>query len=199
MSQSNLRKYLSRIGLPMLSMVMFIGFSDAVSARETSTVIEPSLDISSLEATTSESPVLLTQSVDVISAGGRYTNLQQVLNCPADEASYGSEYDYGYWSGGAWCGQTGEAGYWVWAAPNWDVWGSESGSAQANASSYSAASVGGKYSNLKQVLTCAEDRDSYGTTHDYGYWSGGAWCGQTGEAGYWSWVAPNWYVWGNEN
>lgn len=53
---------------------------------------------------------------------GRYTGLIQVLNCPADRNAYGQFNEYGYWGGGAWCGQTGKAGYWVWVAPNWYVW-----------------------------------------------------------------------------
>lgn len=60
------------------------------------------------------------------------------------------------------------------------------------------ASVHGKYGDLIQVLPCAKDRASYGKFKDYGHWGGGAWCGQTGEAGYWVWVAPKWYVWRNQ-
>lgn len=61
----------------------------------------------------------------------------------------------------------------------------------------SEASVGGKYSGLIQRLTCPADRKSYGEFRDWGYWNGGKWCGQTGKAGYWVWVAPTWYVWQN--
>lgn len=59
---------------------------------------------------------------DATSAYGKYTTLIQTLNCPADKATYGNYMDYGYWGGGAWCGQTGSAGYWVWVFPNWYVW-----------------------------------------------------------------------------
>ncbi len=59
------------------------------------------------------------------------------------------------------------------------------------------ASVGGKYSGLIQRLTCPADRNRYGAFNDYGYWAGGAWCRQQGQAGYWVWVAPTWYVWRN--
>jgi|JI102314DRNA_FD_contig_41_232213_length_1034_multi_4_in_0_out_0_2 hypothetical protein len=55
-------------------------------------------------------------------ANGRYTGLVQVMNCPNDRNAYGQFNEYGYWGGGAWCGQTGKAGYWVWVAPNWYVW-----------------------------------------------------------------------------
>ncbi|MEM6255503.1 MAG: hypothetical protein AAF821_21520 [Cyanobacteria bacterium P01_D01_bin.156] len=120
------------------------------------------------------------------SAYGKYRNLLQVLNCPADGVTYGYFHDYGYWDGGAWCGQQGMPGYWVWTAPNWYVWQDEvPGNANA-----------GKYSSLVQVLFCPEDEATYGSFDDYGYWGGGPWCGDDGgEAGFWVYVAPNWYVW----
>ena len=66
-------------------------------------------------------------------------------------------------------------------------------------SSVDESSVNGKYSNLLQVLNCPKDQEAYGEFNDYGYWGGGAWCGQTGKAGYWVWVAPDWYIWENVN
>lgn len=62
-----------------------------------------------------------------------------------------------------------------------------------------AANATGRYSNLVQILPCATDQATYGKFNDYGYWGGGAWCGQVGRAGYWVWVAPNWYVWKTQN
>lgn len=59
------------------------------------------------------------------------------------------------------------------------------------------ASVNGKYADLLQVMNCPRDQGSYGEFRDYGWWNGGPWCGQSGKAGYWVWVAPNWYVWAN--
>lgn len=61
-----------------------------------------------------------------------------------------------------------------------------------------AATVGGKYSELMQVLPCPSDARQYGNFRDYGYWGGGSWCGQQGKAGYWVWVNPNWYVWSSK-
>ena len=129
------------------------------------------------------------QSTPLSSANGKYDNLIQILNCPRDASQYGEFNDYGYWQGGAWCGQTGEPGYWVWVEPNWYVWGRKLSV---------SSSVNGKYSNLIQILNCPNDRSSYGEFNDYGYWQGGAWCGQTGKPGYWVWVDPNWYVWQNK-
>ena len=135
----------------------------------------------------------------ITSANGRYSGLLQVMTCAADRGSYGEFHDYGYWGGGPWCGQTGEAGYWVWNYPNWYVWEYEGRSGlykiSNNVSVPSLASANGNYFNLQQILTCAADRNSYGEFSDYGYWGGGPWCGQTGEAGYWVYVYPNWYVW----
>ncbi|WP_026102234.1 hypothetical protein [Pleurocapsa sp. PCC 7319] len=61
------------------------------------------------------------------------------------------------------------------------------------------ASANQKYSNLIQVLNCPNDRSNYGDFDDWGYWGGGSWCEQTGKAGYWVWVAPNWYIWQKQN
>jgi len=59
---------------------------------------------------------------DEESVQGKYDNLIQRIDCSADEVNYGKSYDYGYWAGGAWCGKTGKAGYWVWVSPSWFVW-----------------------------------------------------------------------------
>jgi hypothetical protein len=135
------------------------------------------------------------------SVNGKYVNLLQVMNCPKDGAKYGNFKDYGYWGGGPWCNQTGKPGFWVWVAPNWYVWANKTSSPPSLTSDTapSEASVNGKYVNLIQVMNCPKDGASYGNFRDYGYWGGGAWCNQTGRAGFWVWVAPNWYVWQNKN
>ncbi|OIO53875.1 MAG: hypothetical protein COX57_04785 [Alphaproteobacteria bacterium CG_4_10_14_0_2_um_filter_63_37] len=56
------------------------------------------------------------------SVSGKYSGLQQVLNCPPDAGTYGQFRDYGWWQGGPWCGQNGKAGFWVWVNPNWYIW-----------------------------------------------------------------------------
>ena len=62
----------------------------------------------------------------------------------------------------------------------------------------SSSSANDKYFGLLQTLNCPSDKNQYGAYMDEGYWGGGAWCGQQGKAGYWVWVEPNWYVWGNQ-
>ncbi len=128
------------------------------------------------------------------SVNGKYSNLVQVLKCEKDKGNYGEFKDYGHWSGGPWCGKTGKSGYWVWVYPNWYVWAKKGASPKIPAK----ATVNGKYSNLTQILKCEKDKKSYGEFKDYGYWSGGPWCGKTGKSGHWVWVYPNWYVWGNK-
>lgn len=56
--------------------------------------------------------------------GGKYSGLIMVLNCPADQGTYGQFNDWGYWGGGSgtWCNQPAKAGHWVYVAPNWYVW-----------------------------------------------------------------------------
>jgi hypothetical protein len=125
------------------------------------------------------------------SVNGKYSELIQELKCPADQAKYGHFKDYGWWGGGPWCGQQGKAGYWVWVAPTWYVWAGKGVTSNVP----EKAAVNGKYSELVQVLNCPADKAKYGHFKDYGWWGGGPWCGQQGKAGYWVWVAPNWYVW----
>jgi hypothetical protein len=56
------------------------------------------------------------------SVDGKYSELIQVIDCPEHVKTWGEFKDYGHWGGGAWCGHTGKAGYWVWVNPNWYVW-----------------------------------------------------------------------------
>ena len=55
---------------------------------------------------------------------GKYSELMQRFDCPADQASYGEYKDDGYWRGDGWhCGrETVYNGYWVWVSPTWFVW-----------------------------------------------------------------------------
>ncbi len=53
---------------------------------------------------------------------GKYSDLNQKVYCPRDSSSYGDFYDWGYWSGTSWCGQSVRPGYWVWVAPYWYIW-----------------------------------------------------------------------------
>ncbi len=175
------RKFFSLLYLAgLLTGISLTGLSQSVQAAT------PSDSALSLYDSQVPDGVLLTQGIpDEASAYNEYQDLLQVLTCPEDAAAYGDYYNYGYWDGGTWCGQQGRAGYWVWSAPDWYVWG-DVVPVHADA---------GKYTSLVQVLTCPEDVGTYGDYHDYGYWDGGTWCGERGMSGYWVWSYPNWYVW----
>ena len=59
------------------------------------------------------------------------------------------------------------------------------------------ASVDGKYSKLLKKIEVAEDKASYGDFNDYGYDTTTEWAGYKDlPPGYWVYVAPNWYIWG---
>ena len=61
------------------------------------------------------------------------------------------------------------------------------------------ASVNGKYYNLLTVISVPDDRGSYGDFDDWGYYSGTSYAGYSNlPAGYWVYVYPNWYIWGNQ-
>jgi hypothetical protein len=72
--------------------------------------------------------------------------------------------------------------------------------APAPANLASKASIYGKYSTLLKIVNVPEDQASYGTYYDYGYWSGSSWKGyQNLPQGYWVYVYPNWYIWGQKH
>jgi hypothetical protein len=61
-----------------------------------------------------------------------------------------------------------------------------------------AASVNGKYYNLLMTLNVPQDQASYGNFYDWGHYTGTSYAGYNNiPAGYWVYVYPNWYVWGN--
>lgn len=123
-------------------------------------------------------------------AGGRYDGLLATLNCPSDRGQYGSFHDFGYWGGGDWCGDRGPAGYWVYSYPDWHVWETDMASAGGGGAAERHDLVG--------YLVCPQDAATYGAEHDYGYWAGGEWCGQSGPAGYWVYREPTWYIYARE-
>jgi hypothetical protein len=56
------------------------------------------------------------------SAFGAYTDLIQTIDCPSDQATYGSYNNYGFYEGGHWCGQNTVGGYWVYNYPTWHIY-----------------------------------------------------------------------------
>ena len=141
------------------------------------------------------------ESNDATSAYGKYQNLLKTLYVPQDQGSYGNYYDWGYYSGASYAGYSNlPPGYWVYVYPNWYIWGSEASTIlpTPGLSGEEIASVNGKYYNLLNTLYVPQDKGSYGDFYDWGYWSGSSYAGYTNlTPGYWVYVYPNWYIWGN--
>lgn len=64
---------------------------------------------------------------------------------------------------------------------------------------------GGKYRGLLRIVPVPQDAGRYGACNDYGAWQGTSYAGHNNlpQGAYWSYSAPNWYVWaaraGNAN
>jgi Ca-activated chloride channel family protein len=60
------------------------------------------------------------------------------------------------------------------------------------------ASVNGKYRNLLRIVPSAGDTPTYGSFHEFGRWEGTSYVSHDNlPPGYWVYVAPNWYIWGD--
>jgi len=60
------------------------------------------------------------------------------------------------------------------------------------------ATMNGKYRNLLRIVEAPADGASYGAFYDYGHWDGTSYAGHDKlPQGYWVYVAPNWYIWGD--
>ena len=61
------------------------------------------------------------------------------------------------------------------------------------------ATVKGKYRNLLKKIAVPADTSNYGNFTEYGYWAGTAWAGHEKlPKGHWVYVAPHWYIWGEQ-
>jgi len=148
---------------------------------------------------------------------GRYSILLRKIEVKEDAKTFGDFHDSGYWPGDKWANHTDlPPGYWVYVAPNWYIWGAvkdepskarrrllDAGSkdlaveAPNKKNEAENASVKGKYSRLLKVIEVPTDKDAYGEFNDYGYSPTQTYAGHSNiPAGYWVYVAPNWYIWG---
>lgn len=67
-------------------------------------------------------------------ARSRYRTLLKKLPAPADQATYGDFFDYGFWSGAAYAGQSDlPPGYWVYLAPDWYIFKEDASAAASPA------------------------------------------------------------------
>ncbi len=58
-------------------------------------------------------------------------------------------------------------------------------------------SMGGKYSNFLKRIAVPTDKSGYGECKDYGWWGNTSYAGhQNLPKGYWVYVYPDWYIWG---
>jgi HEAT repeat protein len=61
----------------------------------------------------------------------------------------------------------------------------------------SKAHVNGKYAKLLRRISVPQDKASYNEFNDYGHYPATDYAGYTGiPEGYWVYVYPNWYIWG---
>src|SRR5207302_10182472 len=107
------------------------------------------------------------------------------------------------------------AGYWVYIAPNWYIWGAQGPSRKGDrklpagvdsrrarsdapaAAGLKKAAVGGKYRRLMKKIEVESDRAAYTDFADYGYCNCPTYAGHDDlPAGYWVYVYPHWYIWG---
>src|SRR5262249_37969684 len=83
-------------------------------------------------------------------------------------------------------------GYWVYAFPHWYIWGDR---AQPLPEKLLNASMRCKYGRLLKVVSVPQDEEIYQEWHDGGYYAGGAYDRYDNlPAGYWVYLAPNWYI-----
>ncbi len=106
--------------------------------------------------------IVRAQSADtsVASVNGKYSDLIQVVNCPSNSANYGEFYDWGYWSGTSWCGQSTQPGYWVWVNPDWYIWRNVGRSEELQKASEIARKLREEYPGWKERLPncpCTEE------------------------------------------
>ena len=57
-------------------------------------------------------------------ADGKYQKLLRRIRVPRDQQTYGEFHDYGHYEGSEWAGFADlPAGFWVYLAPHWYIWG----------------------------------------------------------------------------
>lgn len=142
----------------------------------------------------------IAQVFEKASVNGKYAKLLKVVAVPKDEQQYGSFNDWGHWNGSSHAGFDNlPAGYWVYVAPHWFIWEVQN-QGQGNKQAPAQASVNGKYKKLLKVIQVPGNQATYGQFNDWGYWAGTSWAGFDNlPQGYWVYVAPNWYIWEQEN
>jgi hypothetical protein len=129
------------------------------------------------------------------SVQGKYVNLLHTINVPEDKATYGGFCDWGYWYGDEYDHHVNlSPGFWVYVYPNWFIW--EKLSAEETITP--GANAYGKYTLLMHVLHVPDDAKTYSAYYDWGFSEEYSYAGYENLIpGYWVYVEPNWYVWGD--
>ncbi len=139
------------------------------------------------------------EDVRKASVGGNYCILLKTLEAKEDQKTYGDFHEYGPWSGSSYAGQKDlPAGYWVYLYPKWYIWGARR---TAPPQDTGPASVNGKYRRLLLKIDVAKDKSAYTDFSDFGYFGAMDSYAEYKKlpAGYWVYVYPHWYIWGEKN
>jgi len=133
--------------------------------------------------------------------GGKYARLVKVLEVAADHAQFGAFKDYGFEDMAEWGGHKDlPVGYWVYVYPRWFIWAEEKGKPAllGRAEALEKARCGGKYDRLLRTVRVPKDVAEHGAFKEAGLFEASDYAGHTGiPQGYWVYVYPNWYVWGD--
>ena len=88
---------------------------------------------------------------------GKYSELVQRFNCPADMRWYGEFKDEGYWEGEGWyCErEVPVGGYWVWVSPTWFVWESRT---RPKAGIFDRRKAAGNYGEFMREAVAEQER-----------------------------------------
>ncbi|HOP65256.1 MAG TPA: hypothetical protein PK358_18160 [Spirochaetota bacterium] len=131
---------------------------------------------------------------------GKYSKLKTSFSCGKKESSLQTDYyrfsyrDSGRLKKGKRCGKTGAPeGYYVHYNGEYYVWGELNKKFDV----MKAASLNGKYSKLLMKIKRPGDRKFYKEFVEYGYQPYGLRLGKWAPEGFYVYLYPNWYIWGN--
>jgi RNA polymerase sigma factor (sigma-70 family) len=136
--------------------------------------------------------------VQKASVGGNYCILLKTLEAKEDRTTYSDFHEFGPWAGSSYAGQKDlPAGYWVYLYPKWYIWGARR---TAPPPDTGKASVNGKYRRLLLKIDVAKDKSAYTEFSDFGYFGAMDSYAEFKKlpAGYWVYVYPHWYIWGEK-
>jgi hypothetical protein len=126
---------------------------------------------------------------------GKYSRLLAIIDDPKAAKERGGFADLGRLETSPGSGQDdiGPA-YWVYSAPRWYAWGEAH---EAKLEAPPGADASGKYAKLQKVIPAIDDQGRYGGFWDDGHSKRAEYKGiQDIPPGYWVYMPPNWYVWG---